>query len=193
MSRNAFALALLSVAVIPIIGLGSASQAAAPARLRLTSTDVARGKSIAMEQVLNSFGCSGANLSPELKWTNPPARTKSFALTLYDPDAPTGSGWWHWVVVDIPPTMLELPKGWGKSGTVSPGGGARQTQTDFGAPGYGGPCPPEGDKPHRYVFSVYALDTAKLEVPDDASGAVVGFNLRAHMIARATLTARYGR
>jgi Raf kinase inhibitor-like YbhB/YbcL family protein len=191
MSHKIFALG--SVAIMAIASLGSPSEAAQAPRLRLTSTDVANNKAIAMEQILNGFGCMGANLSPELKWTNAPGAAKSFALTLYDPDAPTGSGWWHWVVIDIPPTMTELPKGWGKSGTVSPGGGARQTRTDFGAAGYGGPCPPQGDKPHRYVFSLYALDVPKLDVPDDGSGALIGFNIGAHTLAKATLTARYGR
>jgi Raf kinase inhibitor-like YbhB/YbcL family protein len=189
MFRFVFAAALLldSAAVV------SVSQAAAPAAMTLTSMDIAEGQSIATQQILNGFGCTGGNQSPELKWTGAPAATKSFALTVYDPDAPTGSGWWHWVVVDIPATMTELPKGWGKSGTVQAGGSARQTRTDFGAPGYGGPCPPMGDKAHRYVFSVYALDIPKMEVPDDASGALVGFNIGAHTIAKGTLTAQYGR
>jgi Raf kinase inhibitor-like YbhB/YbcL family protein len=192
MARKALDFALLTAATISIAGLSLPSEAAAPA-LRLTSTDVADGKTIALEQVLNGFGCTGGNLSPELKWSNAPTATKSFALTVYDPDAPTGSGWWHWVVIDIPPTMLELPKGWGKSGTVSPGGGPRQTRTDFGTSGYGGPCPPQGNKPHRYVFSLYALDIDKLDVPNDASGALVGFNIGAHTLAKSTLTAQYGR
>jgi hypothetical protein len=188
MACKAFVPALLVALAIPV----AASEAAAPAMV-LSSTDIAEGKAIAMQQILNGFGCTGGNQSPELKWTNAPATAKSFALTVYDPDAPTGSGWWHWVVVDIPANMTELPKGWGKSGTVSPGGGARQTRTDFDAPGYGGPCPPQGDKAHRYLFSVYALDIAKMDVPDDASGALVGFNIGAHTLAKATITAQYGR
>ena len=180
--------AILATLALPVI----ASQAAAPAALTVTSTDIAEGRSMAAELILNGFGCMGGNQSPALKWTGAPAATKSFALTAYDPDAPTGSGWWHWVVVDIPANMTELPKGWGKGGTVSPGSGARQTRTDFGASGYGGPCPPPGT-PHRYVFSVYALDIAKMEVPDDASGALVGFNIGAHTIAKGTITAQYGR
>ncbi|MEA2825542.1 MAG: hypothetical protein QOF03_2024 [Alphaproteobacteria bacterium] len=160
--------------------------------LMLTSAEAADGKMMAMEQVLNGFGCSGGNVSPGLKWSAPPAGTKSFALTLFDPDAPTGSGWWHWVVVDIPASVRELPKGIGKSGTVTLPGGARQTRTDFGASGYGGPCPPPG-KPHRYVITLTALDIDKLPVPDDASGALVGFNVGAHSLAKGTITAQYGR
>jgi Raf kinase inhibitor-like YbhB/YbcL family protein len=189
MSSKVLVPALLAAFAIPAI----AAYAAAPATMRLTSTDVAEGTAIAMQQILNGFGCMGGNQSPELTWTGAPATTKSFALTVYDPDAPTGSGWWHWVVVDIPATMTELPKGWGKSGAVTPGGGARQTRTDFGASGYGGPCPPQGDKAHRYIFSVYALDIDKMPVPDDASGALVGFNIGAHTLAKGTLTAQYGR
>ena len=171
----------------------AAAAGAAASTMRLTSTSMADAKSMVMEQVLNGFGCTGGNVSPDVKWTNAPAATKSFALTLYDPDAPTGSGWWHWVVVDIPATKSELAKGAGKSGTVAVAGGGRQTRTDFGAPGYGGPCPPMGDKPHRYVLTLYALDVDKLDVPDDASGALVGFNLHAHALSQASMTAQYGR
>ena len=184
-------LALVSAAAA-LVSLAAAHAAPAGA-LNLTSTDVAEGKAIATQYILNGFGCTGGNQSPELKWTGAPAATKSFALTVFDPDAPTGSGWWHWVVVDIPATMTELPRGWGKSGTASPGGGARQTGTDFGTPGYGGPCPPAGDKAHRYVFTVYALDIPKMEVPNDASGALVGFNIGAHTLAKGVITAQYGR
>src|SRR5262249_40382292 len=158
--------------------LSGAAYAAAPAGLTLTSPDVANGKQMANEQVLNGFGCMGGNVSPALSWTGAPAGTKSFALTLYDPDAPTGSGWWHWAVVDIPATSRGLPKGGGKSAPSKLDGG-RQTRPDFGQAGYGGPCPPPG-KPHRYVFSLYALDIDKMDVPDDASGAFVGFNIGAH-------------
>ncbi|HXJ00496.1 MAG TPA: YbhB/YbcL family Raf kinase inhibitor-like protein [Micropepsaceae bacterium] len=185
--KSAACIALAAFALAPF------AFAAPSGGLTLTSTEVANGKTIAAEQILNGFGCSGANVSPGLKWTEPPAGTKSFALTVYDPDAPTGSGWWHWVVVDIPAAAREIPKGAGKSGTVRIAGGARQTRTDFGTPGYGGPCPPQGDKPHRYVFTVTALDIDKLPVPDDASGALVGFNVGAHALGKSTMTATYGR
>jgi Raf kinase inhibitor-like YbhB/YbcL family protein len=189
MSRNLIArmaVAAAGIAAFSSLALGAAG------RLTLTSAEAANGKMMAMEQVLNGFGCSGGNLSPGLKWTDPPTGTKSFAATVYDPDAPTGSGWWHWVVVDIPANARELPKGVGKSGTVALPGGARQTRTDFGAPGYGGPCPPPG-KPHRYVITLTALDIDKLPVPDDASGALVGFNVGAHTLAKGTINAQYGR
>jgi Raf kinase inhibitor-like YbhB/YbcL family protein len=188
MSRNVVACISAGVAVISSFAFAATNGGT----LALTSAEAANGKMMAIEQVLNGFGCSGGNVSPGLKWSNAPAGTKSFALTVYDPDAPTGSGWWHWVVVDIPANARELPKGAGKSGTVMLPGGARQTRTDFGAPGYGGPCPPPG-KPHRYVISLTALDIDKLPVPDDASGALVGFNVGAHSLAKGTITAQYGR
>jgi Raf kinase inhibitor-like YbhB/YbcL family protein len=187
MTRLAVLGAIAAAVILPSMALGADA-----GRFTLTSTDVAEGKSMAAEQILNGFGCMGGNVSPALRWTAPPAGTKSLALQVYDPDAPTGSGWWHWVVVDIPATARELPKGAGKSGTVQIAGGARQTRTDFGTAGYGGPCPPPG-KPHRYVFTLSALDIDKIPVPDDASGALVGFNVGAHTLAKATLTAMYGR
>ncbi len=138
-----------------------------------------------------SLGCSGQNVSPELSWKNAPKGTKSYVLTVYDPDAPTGSGWWHWVVYDIPATTKELPEGAG-SGKAALPEGAKQGRTDFGAPGFGGPCPPPG-KPHRYVFTLYALKTDKLDVPADASPALIGFMTRTNALANAKLTATYGR
>src|SRR3954451_7973039 len=137
------------------------------------------------EYVFNDFGCSGANHSPALSWNGAPTDTKSFAVTVYDPDAPTGSGWWHWVVYNIPGTVTSLAAGAPNVGT--------QGNTDFGTKGYGGPCPPPGDKPHRYVFTVYALKTDKIDVPANATAAMVGFNLHANQLAKATLTAKYGR
>ena len=184
--------ALFLACAVGALALPSFVLAADAARFTLTSAEIGEGKAMATEQILNGFGCMGGNVSPALRWTAPPAGTKSLTLQVYDPDAPTGSGWWHWVVVDIPANARELPKGAGKSGTVQIAGGARQTRTDFGAPGYGGPCPPPG-KPHRYVFTLSALDIDKLPVPDDASGALVGFNVGAHTLAKATITATYGR
>jgi Raf kinase inhibitor-like YbhB/YbcL family protein len=162
------------------------------AEFRLTSPVVKEQGTVANEQVFNSFGCSGKNISPELHWDNGPSETKSFALTVYDPDAPTGSGWWHWVVFNIPVSVHMLPANAGKPDNVI-AEGAIQSMTDFGQPGYGGPCPPSGDKPHRYIFTVYALKVDRLPLKKDASGAMVGFYLNQQALAKASLTARYGR
>ncbi len=180
--RTLLAAAILALAV----------PAAAAGKLTLTSTDVKPNGTLSDQQVFNGFGCSGANVSPELAWQNPPEGTKSFVVTVYDPDAPTGSGWWHWVVYDIPADAKELPRGAG-SGQGQLPAGAVQGRTDFGQPGFGGACPPPGDKPHRYVFTVYALKTDKLQVPADASPAMIGFMTKANALASASLTARYAR
>ena len=161
--------------------------------LKLTSTDVHAGKTIAAAQVFNGMGCTGSNTSPALSWSGAPKGTKSFAITMYDPDAPTGSGWWHWVVYNIPANVTSLAAGAGDPKKNALPAGATQGNTDFGAPGYGGPCPPPKDKPHRYHFTLFALDTDKLDVPANATAAYVGFNLHAHTLAKTELTALYGR
>ncbi|MDR3640576.1 MAG: kinase inhibitor [Humidesulfovibrio sp.] len=161
------------------------------AEFTLSSPDLREGGGIAAAQVYGGFGCSGGNVSPALSWSNPPAGTKSFALTVYDPDAPTGSGWWHWVVFNIPASARALAAGAGSGKAALPAGSV-QSRTDFGAPGYGGPCPPPG-KPHRYVFTLRALDVDRLDLAENSSGALVGFNLNAHTLAKASLTAHYGR
>jgi Raf kinase inhibitor-like YbhB/YbcL family protein len=144
-------------------------------------------------QVFSGFGCTGKNISPSLKWSNAPQGTKSFAFTVYDPDAPTGSGWWHWVVFNIPADVHELKADAGNLQKGLAPNGSIQSRTDFGSPGFGGACPPEGDEPHRYVFTVYALDVAKLDLDDKAAPAMVGFFLNQHMLAKASLIAYYGR
>lgn len=164
---------------------------AAQATFRLTSPTIREGARIPAEHVFNGFGCSGTNVSPALAWTNPPAGTRSFAVTMYDPDAPTGSGWWHWTVFNVPATATALPAGAGGTGGALPAG-AVQGRTDFGAAGYGGPCPPPGT-PHRYVFTVFALKVPSLDLDAQASGAMVGFYLNANAIGKATLTATFGR
>jgi Raf kinase inhibitor-like YbhB/YbcL family protein len=163
------------------------------AEFRVTSPTVKEQGQIANEHVFSGFGCSGGNVSPELHWQNAPKETKSFAVIVYDPDAPTGSGWWHWVIFNIPPNVNSLTRNAGKpDGGVAPEGSI-QSITDFGQAGYGGPCPPPGDKPHRYIFTVYALKVDQLPLKKDASGAMVGFYLNQNMLAKASLTAHYGR
>jgi len=166
----------------------------AEAQFRLASRDFQPGGTIHDEQAYNASGCTGQNVSPDLRWSGAPAGTKSFALLLHDPDAPTGgAGWWHWIVYNIPAGTTELRKGAGKSdGTALPAGAAG-VANDYGTQGYGGPCPPPGDKPHRYVFTVYALKVDRLDVPKDANASVAGFMINANAIGKATLTGMYGR
>lgn len=177
----------LTVAALASIGAGFAVEAQA---LELTSPQFAQGDRLQEENVFGGFGCTGANQSPALAWSGAPEGTQSFVLTLYDPDAPTGSGWWHWVVYNIPPDATELPAGAG-SGQGLPEG-AQQGRTDFGTTGYGGPCPPEGST-HRYVFKLTALKVPQLEVPADATAALIGFMTNANALDNATLTLEYGR
>jgi Raf kinase inhibitor-like YbhB/YbcL family protein len=157
----------------------------------VTSTDIAQGKPMTLKQVFNGFGCSGQNVSPELSWQNAPAGTQSFAIMAYDPDAPTGSGWWHWVVYNIPASTTSVPSGAGNAEKNLPAGTA-QGRTDFGTKGYGGPCPPPG-KPHRYYFRVHALKVPKIDVPADATAALIGFNVNANTIEKSEIMATYGR
>lgn len=143
-------------------------------------------------QVANSFGCDGSNISPELHWKDAPKGTKSFAVTVYDPDAPTGSGWWHWVVFDIPASIHAIPSDFGNLTKKQPFT-AVQSATDTGGSGFLGACPPKGDKPHRYIFTLHALDTEHLGVDAKATPALVGFMLNMHTIGKATLVSYYGR
>ena len=161
-------------------------------KFTLTSPDITNGQRIDAAQVYNRFGCAGGNVSPALSWSNPPAGTKSFALLVHDPDAPTGNGWWHWVVYDIPPEVTSLPAGAGDpaKGLMPPG--AEQGKSDFGTPGYGGPCPPPG-KPHHYYFRLYALKVPKLEIPADATAAAIDVNVNRNSLGKAEIMGLYGR
>jgi Raf kinase inhibitor-like YbhB/YbcL family protein len=178
---------------IPLLIAALALMPAAANAFSLESAEVKSGATIADAQVYKGFGCSGGNVSPSLAWKNAPAGTQSFAITVYDPDAPTGSGWWHWVVFNLPADTKSLPAGAGDPVAGKMPTGTVQSRTDFGTPGYGGPCPPQGDKPHRYVFTVYALKTAKLDADANAPGAMIGFMIHANTIGKATFTAKYGR
>jgi Raf kinase inhibitor-like YbhB/YbcL family protein len=150
----------------------------------LKSSDV--GGQATNKQMFNSFGCHGDNVSPQLSWENAPEGTKSFAVTIYDKDAPTGSGFWHWVIFNIPASANELKTDAGNvSKSIAPAG-AIQSATDFGVPGYGGPCPPPGG-PHEYLITVYALKVDKLNLDKTATPAFVGFMLNQNTILKASI------
>jgi len=161
----------------------------AQGHFRVTAPDLEAKGRITAAHVFNGMGCSGQNISPALNWSNAPAGTKSFAVTAYDPDAPTGSGWWHWVMYNIPASVTSLPAGAG-NGRDAPRG-SQEGRTDFGSKGYGGPCPPAGDKPHHYHFTVFALKVDKIDVPGDATAAYVGFNLNANKLATVRVSGLY--
>lgn len=176
--------------------LGAALAAAATpafAKFTVSSPDVKSGSPMAVAQVFNSFGCTGQNISPALTWSGEPAGTKSFAVTMYDPDAPTGSGWWHWTVFNIPASIHSLPAGAGGEGAAGLPAGAVEGRTDFGFSHYGGPCPPAGDHAHHYEITVYALKVPSLPLTSASPGAQVGFNLHANTLATAKIVGRYGR
>jgi len=158
----------------------------------LRSDDVADGEMMTGNQVYNGFGMTGKNISPSLSWSGFPAETKGFAVTCFDPDAPTGSGFWHWVLLDIPVSVTSLPAGAGHGSGSGLPAGAIHLRNDYGSKDFGGAAPPAGDPPHRYVFAVHALDVPSLELEPDATPALAGFNLRFRAIARAVLVPVYG-
>jgi Raf kinase inhibitor-like YbhB/YbcL family protein len=163
---------------------------------KITSNSFRDGDYLGADHILSAdygFGCSGGNRSPHLAWSGAPAGTKSFAVTCFDPDAPTGSGFWHWLVVNISPDAKELSADAGNRNGVQLPKGALQTRTDFGAPGYGGPCPPAGDHPHRYFFTVFAVGADRLAVQADTSAAIVGFQLNFNTLAKAAIVGLYRR
>lgn len=177
--------------VLFLVSLVSAPGRAAD--FTLTSTDIQAGKRLPEAQVANIFGCEGGNRSPQLSWHHAPAGTKSFAITAYDPDAPTGSGWWHWVVFDIPATVASLAANAGDAKAGLLPAPTIQSHTDSGTAGYSGACPPPGHGLHRYQFTVYALKVPSLHLDADASAAMVGFMVNANSLGKARLEAVYQR
>jgi len=159
----------------------------------LSTQGFGNGSTIPMIHVFNESGCAGGNHSPALSWSGEPAGTKSFAITMYDPDAPTGSGWWHWTVFNIPPTVHSLNAAAGDAGSAALPAGAVQGRTDFGFSHYGGPCPPVGDPAHHYEITVFALKVAKLPLNTQSSGALVGFTLHSNTLDKAQTVGTYGR
>jgi len=155
--------------------------------LTLKSTSI--GGQLGLKQEFNGFGCKGENISPKLTWENAPKGTKSFAITVYDPDAPTGSGWWHWLVFDIDKNTTSLEEGFGAKKNTK----AIQSMTNYGTTGFGGACPPKGDKAHKYEFTVYALDVETLGLKKETNPAIVGYYINSHVIEKSTITAYYKR
>jgi Raf kinase inhibitor-like YbhB/YbcL family protein len=177
----------LSILVIFLLSISTFSQKT----FTLSSSDL--GGSATKNQEFNGFGCSGDNKSPQLTWTNAPEETKSFAVTMYDPDAPTGSGFWHWVVFDIPASSTELVTNAGNVTLNLAPEGTIQSVTNYGIKGFGGPCPPEGHGFHQYIITVYALKTKSLGLNSDTNPAVIGFNLWNQTLAKASIIAYYKR
>jgi Raf kinase inhibitor-like YbhB/YbcL family protein len=179
----AFALTLL-LALAP----GGASA------FEVNSPEIEVDKPIGEKFVYNSFGCSGENISPVLMWSEPPAGTKSFAVLVHDPDAPTGgAGFWHWLVIDIPAFIRSLQADAGAANGKKLPAGARQLDNDFGDAAWGGPCPPKGAGAHHYHFTIYALSVAKLDLPPHAKAAIVGLTIHQNALAKATIVRHYGR
>lgn len=182
-----FARTLLVGTTLFACTLGALADSTQP--FTLTSSDIAEGQQLALEQVFNGFGCEGGNKSPALAWENAPEGTKSYALSVYDPDAPTGSGWWHWSVFNIPVEVTSLDAG--AMMEVDLPEGIVQLKNDYGSVGFGGACPPPSEV-HRYKFTIYALPE-KLELDASVSNALVGFMVNANQIGSSSITAVYNR
>ncbi len=164
--------------------------------MTLTSASFNEGDLLGTEHILSEafgFGCSGGNLSPQLSWSGAPGGTECFALSCFDPDAPTGSGFWHWVVANIPADVTSLPLGAGDPASGLMPAGALEVRTDFGKPGYGGPCPPQGANVHRYIFTLHAVGMKSLPVTADTSAAIVGFYLNFNTLEKVSLIGLYRR
>ncbi len=186
-------LTLIGAAVASLALLSSAPASNAQT-FQIQSPDIAAGQAIAQRFAFKGFGCTGQNLSPALTWSNPPPGTKGFAVMVHDADAVTGgAGFWHWAIVNLPAGTSGLARGAGTADGQALPATARQIATDFGTPGWGGPCPPAGDKPHRYTFTVYALKADKLELPPNATASLSGFMVNANAIGKASFTSTYGR
>ena len=149
------------------------------------------GGQLSKKQEFNGFGCNGENMSPALSWKDAPKGTKSFAITIHDPDAPTGSGWWHWIVYNIPSSVTNLSNNASTLGLLPKG--SIESATSYGVAGFGGACPPKGDKAHRYIITVFALNVYKLDLGKTPSPELVGFNLNAHAIEKSSIISYYGR
>ncbi len=182
----------LAVVIAIFVGVAACLQAYA-SNFTLASPDITAGQWIAKRYVYNGLGCTGQNVSPILHWSDAPKGTKSFVVTIYDPDAPTGAGWWHWIVVNIPASIQNLPRGAGDPGGKGIPKGAIQLRNDYGGYGYGGPCPPKSATPHHYEFKVFAMDVSRLPVTAKTTPKELGHLIHRHELGVAELIARYGR
>lgn len=166
----------------------------AQAEMSISSYDFQDGAMISIKNVFNGFGCKGRNISPQITIKDVPQDAKSLALTMYDPDAPTGSGWWHWIVYNMPTyTKNIFPSNSKMTKVATFGPNAVFGRNDFGTFDYGGPCPPIGSGKHHYILTIYALSVDKLSVPSDASAALIGYNINANTIEKASITSYYER
>lgn len=170
-----------------------ASFSAFSSSFTLFSSDIAANEFMSSQFEFTGFGCDGGDQSPNLQWTDAPTGTKSFAITAYDPDAPTGSGWWHWQLVNIPVTVTELSTNAGSVSVDLAPTGSQQIVNDYGSAGFGGACPPAGHGAHRYQFTVHALSVERLDLPENASGALTGYMINANSIESSTIEALYKR
>lgn len=186
MSRY-FAQVVLGLSVLISVGVVADTK-----NFTLSSSDIAHQKFMSKTQEFQGFGCSGNDTSPQLSWRGAPKETVAFAVMAYDPDAPTGSGWWHWQIVNIPGNVNSLVANAGDASTLLAPKGSLQMINDYGIEGFGGACPPKGHGIHRYQFTVHAL-SKKLELPENASGALTGYMVKAHSLASSTIEALYKR
>jgi Raf kinase inhibitor-like YbhB/YbcL family protein len=202
-----FTASALALAMGSLSGCGGSDAQAQTPVFTLSSPDIPANSTIGSKFILNGFGCTGQNVSPALQWNNVPAGTKSLALTFFDPDAPTGSGFWHWTVYNIPPTVTGLAQGVGNdmsklpAGTFAGQNDLFDTGVTAGNNNYGGPCAPAGDPAHRYTFTLYALGVEKLEVagavPKTVTPALFSFVINKalgnQLLGKASFTATFGR
>jgi Raf kinase inhibitor-like YbhB/YbcL family protein len=188
-------LQLLMFVITTLVCVSSAQVKPAPkSKFVLSSPDTQMAVKVPETYTANNYGCSGGNASPPLQWTGAPAGTKSFVVTLFDPDEHGDpSGWWHWIVYDLPASVDKLPKGAGAEHSSVLPPGTNQGRTDEGKDAYLGPCPDKGERPHRYTFTIYALSVEKLDVPADSSGAMVVSTANDHLLGKAVFVAHYGR
>ncbi len=180
-----FIFTLLAILLFP--GLAMANE------FSLQVSEIKNNQKIPAKYIFNGFGCDGKNISPEISWQNTPKEAKSFALTVYDPDAPTGSGWWHWLVINIPATQTSITKNFGSENKFRLNQKIKQIRNDYGVFNYGGPCPPKGDKPHRYIFTLHALKTEELELDETATAAKAGYFINQNSISSAKIEGIFDR